>query len=426
MRAICNSIATAAVFCVAVVLTNPEARGQITFRKIADTATAIPSGTGNFAGFGGGGFNQPSIADSNVAFLGTGSGGQAGIYADKGAGLVRIADTTTTIPAVGGTFTAFTFPVISGANVSYSATGSGDFRGVYLDAGAGPAVVADTTTIVPGHGGTFTSFLGAQDLSGANVILPGIKQTDPSQSGIYANLGAGLVVVADRTTPIPAGTGSFTLVVDPSISGTNVAFNGFGSAGQRGIYANTGAGLVAIADRTTAIPGGTGTFDALSFPQLSGTNLIFRGNDVGSTQTGIYGNFGAGLVVVADENTLIPGSATTFEVLGLASISGANVAFTAGFGGGSEIGLYARYNGSILKILDSTEMLDGKAFGAGQDGINLGINAFSGEEIVFEAVFADASRGVYVVTIPEPATIVLCALACPLAVAVRRRRRVSP
>jgi hypothetical protein len=40
--------------------------------------------------------------------------------------------------------------------------------------------------------------------------------------------------------------------------------------------------------------------------------------------------------------------------------------------------MYARYNGSIVTILDSTGMLDGKALVAGQDGINLGTGGYSG------------------------------------------------
>ena len=77
----------------------PEARGGPIFRKVADTSTAIPGGAGTYSGFGTD-FNQPSISGSNVAFLGTGAGGQAGIYADFGAGPVRVADTSTAIPAL--------------------------------------------------------------------------------------------------------------------------------------------------------------------------------------------------------------------------------------------------------------------------------------------------------------------------------------
>lgn len=412
----------AAVLVAAVALVGAEARGGVTFRRVADTSTAIPGGSGSFTGFGVN-FNQPSISGSNVAFLGTGAGGQQGIYADLGSGVQRVADTTTAIPGVGGTFTGFEFPVISGTNVSFAGRGAGDFQGIYLDTGSGPATVADTTTSVPGGGGgPFTVFLGSQDLSGTNVALTGIRQTAPQQAGIYVDAGAGLTTVADRGTPIPGGTGNFTIGADPTISGTNVAFNGFGSGGQRGIYADLGAGLVAIADTTTAIPGGSGTFEFLSLPRLSGSNLIFRANKAGGTQTGIYGDFGSGLFAVADETTPIPGGSGPFEVIGLGSISGSNVAFTAGFGGGTEVGLYALYNGSYVKIIDTTDLLDGKAFAAGQASLNFGLHGLSGDRVVFEAAFADGSRGIYVATIPEPSAFALLGLGLAgLALALARR-----
>jgi len=53
--------------------------------KIADTATAIPGGTGNFTGFG-----NVSISATDVAFLGLGANGQQGIYDLTGGSLVKV------------------------------------------------------------------------------------------------------------------------------------------------------------------------------------------------------------------------------------------------------------------------------------------------------------------------------------------------
>ena len=67
--------------------------------------------------------------------------------------------------------------------------------------------------------------------------------------------------------------------------------------------------IAVIADRNTAIPGGSGNFFGFDFPSLDGRNVAFRGE--GSGQKGIYTDsrigteFGGGLGVVADENTAI-------------------------------------------------------------------------------------------------------------------------
>jgi len=55
-----------------------------------------------------------------------------------------------------------------------------------------------------------------------------------------------------------------------------VVFEGFGSSGQRGIYTFIAGTLGVVADLSTAIPGGSGTFDFLGSPvSLGGGDVIF-------------------------------------------------------------------------------------------------------------------------------------------------------
>jgi hypothetical protein len=88
-----------------------------------------------------------------------------------------------------------------------------------------------------------------------------------------------LVRVVDLTTPIPDGSGTFTGISSRlALSGGNVAFTGEGGSDQHGIYLFNGINLVRVADRTTPIPGGSGTFIFLSTPVVSGRNVAFDGD----------------------------------------------------------------------------------------------------------------------------------------------------
>ena len=90
------TLTVAAVMTVLLALGASRARAvDFDFLRIADLNTLIPSGSGNFTGFG-----SPSLDGGNVAFQGFGSG-QSGIYTDID-GLDVVADRNTPIP--GGSF----------------------------------------------------------------------------------------------------------------------------------------------------------------------------------------------------------------------------------------------------------------------------------------------------------------------------------
>jgi hypothetical protein len=106
--------------------------------KIADTATAVPEGAGSFTGFGSdqGHPIDPVLSGNRLAFVGSGSGGQQGVYtvgvnAPPQAGPVRLADTTSVIPSGTGKFTSFGAVSISDTDVAFLANGSGGQQGIY-------------------------------------------------------------------------------------------------------------------------------------------------------------------------------------------------------------------------------------------------------------------------------------------------------
>src|SRR4051794_36626228 len=74
---------------------------QAIFTFVADTNTAIPGGTDNFAATG-----APAVSGGVVTFRGTGSSGQQGLYSGSGGALTRLVDLNTAIPGGTGNFTS--------------------------------------------------------------------------------------------------------------------------------------------------------------------------------------------------------------------------------------------------------------------------------------------------------------------------------
>ena len=281
--------------------------------------------------------------------------------------------------------------------------------------------IADTNTLIPNGSGTFTGFGNELALDGGNVAFRG--NGSGGQEGIYTDIG-GLTRVADLNTLIPNGTGTFNNFLNPALDGGNVAFGGRDPRGQRGIYTDIG-GLTRVADETTPIPNGTGNFTGFGFPALDGGNVAFQGFGSGG-QLGIYTDIG-GLTLVADTNTPIPNGTGNFTVFfGSPALDGGSVAFR-GLGSGDQNGIYTDIGGSLEKVIDLTDLLDGKTLSS----LNFSINGLSGNSLAFLAGFTDGSRGIFRadrVTEPEPEpvpepTSLLALLAVGAVGALGRRRR---
>ncbi|MBD1869863.1 hypothetical protein H6F88_22095 [Oculatella sp. FACHB-28] len=208
--------------------------------------------------------------------------------------------------------------------------------------------IADTSTFIPDGTGTFTEFH-APSISGSNVAFLG--KGSGFQRGIYTGLGDGLDKVVDTNTPIPGSpNGSFTNFIDSSISGSNVAFLGFGDgSSQTGIYLSTEQGLAVVADRNTPIPGGNGNFTGFNVPDLSGNNVVFLGTN-GQGSPGIYLDNGDQLTVVADPNTPIPGGTGNFISFLSRAVSEDGVAFQGI--GRDQSGIYTNIGGSLAVVAD--------------------------------------------------------------------------
>ena len=326
--------------------------------RVVDTATAIPGGTGNFTSFVPGNPVAPAVDGTRVAFFGAGSAGQQGIYSASitvPGNPFKIADTATAIPGGSGNYTAFPAdPTISGDYMAFAGTGSSGQQGIYgasVTVPGNPVRIVDTATAVPGGSGNFTSFAPgnpvAPAIAGASVAFFGAGSA--GQQGIYRasiTVPGNPVKIADTATPIPDGSGNFTSVfpgnpVTPSIEGTRVAFFGAGNAGQQGIYLADSAipgNPVKIANVATAIPGGTGNFTSFGDVSVSATDVAFLGFGAGGQQ-GIYAQESGPLFKVVDLTDLLSGRAITGLKFAETGLSGDLVAFQATLADGSQ-GIY--------------------------------------------------------------------------------------
>lgn len=369
----------------------------------ANAAMPIPAGIGNFVSLPTG----PSFSGNNVAFVGAGSVGQQGIYLVNRFGSqpppIKIADLNTAIPGGAGNFSSFGDsaqpgdPCVDSGNVAFYGTGSGGQAGVYAWINNALVRVMDTSTAIPGGSGNFAAAPTDPCISGGNVTFRG--EGAGGQQGIYGRINGSLVRIADSTTVIPGGTGNFTFGPgDPCISGDAVAFVGLGSTGQQGVYLSQAGTLSAVVDTQTAIPSGNGTFTAIpTDPCINGTRVAFIGAGT-EGQEGVYVKTpGDPCQFVADLDTAIPGGAGTFTGFGAVSVSETDLAFL-GYGVGGQTGIYDFVDDQLVKVVALGDSIGGKRI----TGLDFSRTGLWGDPIAFRATFEDGSEGLYTMDIIVP------------------------
>lgn len=159
--------------------------------------------------------------------------------------------------------------------------------------------------------------------------------------------------IADTSTTNPSG-GLFTSFSPsgPSISGGNVAFTGFGTGGQIGVYLSSQGTLSTIADLNSSDPSG-GAFTNFGAVSMSGNTVAFGGMyNNGSyiyTSQGYYAGSGGALTTLVDINSVAPGTTNKLTNFG-GVLAGNQFAFTAAVGGVNSV--YGSQNGNISLLAD--------------------------------------------------------------------------
>ena len=277
--------------------------------------------------------------------------------------------------------------------------------------------VADTTTTAPGHG-LFFDFI-PPSISGSNLAFQGFYNGGAGR-GIYTGSvgapGATKVVETGDTAP---GHGLFNNVLNPSISGSNLAFQG-GYSGGQGIYTGSvgATGATKVVETGDTAPGHGAFTGFVSSTSISGSNLAFQGSYSGGVgiYTGSVGATAATKVVETGDTAPGHGLFTGFSAF---SISGSNLAFQGNHSDGSSI--YLESGGSLLAVLSQGDVL----FGSTVASFSLGLSGYdnNNNEIAFYYILNNGVRGIGVATVPEPTTFVLGALGLlGLGVAARRKK----
>jgi YVTN family beta-propeller protein len=372
-----------------------------TFTKVADSATAVPNGTGNFSSFS----NMISVdALGNVAFCESNGSTNNGIYLWNAGTITRIADLNTAIPGGTGNFTNFAFfgNGIEAGRLAFRGNGASSQAGLYAYASGSLVKIADTNTAIPGGTGNFISF-GTAYVDGTNYafIAPG----NSSQQGIYVSNGTTLTRIADKSSVVPGIGGTYGWSAGLGFDNGNIGFNAFITGGTNpgtalGGYTSAG-GLVTLASTATAVPGAGSNFTGFNGgpPDLSGTTLAFLGQYSGGN-SGIYTMdlAGGAITKIADLSTAVPGATGTFIDLQSPNIVNGTVAFQATFSGGSAQGIYLSQGGVLSKVIDTTDKIGGKTITA----LAIFENSLAAGYLAFRASFSDSTKGIYVTGIDIP------------------------
>ncbi|MBY5991165.1 thrombospondin type 3 repeat-containing protein [Ferrimonas balearica] len=180
--------------------------------------------------------------------------------------------------------------------------------------------------------------------------------------------------VADRSTPVPGYSGTFAAFSDPAVGDQAVGFKAEGFNAFDGVYWWKNGVVSLVADENRAIPdqngndAGIGNFLLFDPPSMSGDNLIFTALDATQQNRGIYGQFSGGpLHRIIDSTAEIPDESgvltgSYFTSLCCAQLDGSAVAFE-GFGGPGGNGVYVVSPSGTYRVADTNTALPAPATG---------------------------------------------------------------
>ncbi|GJM14764.1 MAG: hypothetical protein DHS20C13_00910 [Thermodesulfobacteriota bacterium] len=354
-------------------------------RLVADEFTPIPNWKGNFTAFN---LHRAPIVGEPLfyGYDGYGSSGHNGIYLFNRGRLLKVADTNTQIPGIEekenfGSFSLFNNKIASlgDGKVVFVGRDQSYREGLYLFDNGRLSVIANKDTPMPGGTDTFSQFTNITSIGGNDILFRGLNGTH-HQQGIYAYKDGRISLVVDKNTPIP-GSGTladfndFVVLNDELDLGIHIIKQTLPQ--KSGIYLFIDGQYSLLVEDDSPIPDANYPKYFSDLKHLGGQNFMFRHVQQFSDgeQEGLLGFIDGELVVIANQNTLIPdGSGETLEDFTkhiTTDIKQGNIAFTAG----NEIYLYS------VKYDTLEPISDGNFISAGRGTYPLILN----NNIVFKA-----------------------------------------
>lgn len=353
------------------------------FTSIVNSNTIAPDSTIPFNRF-----DFASLNGGYVAFRGftSSTNTDVGLYLSGNNTLTRIVNRQTLIPQGVTSTSIFTSPKDfsnQGGNIFFFSNESTADAGIYSYVGNSLQLIADKSSAIPNGSGTFAGFsFAAPQIS--NNIVSFIGGGPSGQQGIYQYQNQTLSRAINTTYSIPSGTGNFTSFTTFDSNGSNLAFIGNGTNSQSGIYTSIGGVLSKIADKQTPMLGGTGNFSSFGNVVIDGSNNTFFTAYDASGLAGLYSSSGGSL------NLLVDTAALGLSYFGKFSASNGNVAFL-GYDHNGLAGIYTNLGGSVRQVVRVGDLFNGKSIST----LSFSDSALEGDSLAFTVRFSDASSAVY-------------------------------
>lgn len=379
-------------------VTGLNAQVTLDYDLLVQTGDTIPGSTATYTSLG-----RASVSQGNFAWRGS-AAGNTGIFA-------RINGIETTIArtgmpnGLGGTFSdgdfGFSLAKIDGDDVAFRAANT-IYATFDASLSASPLeLIASSSSINPNTGSPYSQAFQQVYISGG-VLTFGSGSVGPAANTTMFT-GGTLNASFDTADTLPSPMIGNTRLVGGSVYHDGIlALQVFDSTLTQGIVTTRGGSYSMVSTGYENLPGQP--FGAVQYldPTIDGTSIGFIAWGPLGTGPGGIGSYrgvflddnsGSGLAVLAQTGDTLPDGGVFTDISRGPSLFGDTALFLAAVDGGGPLsGVYARFNGEIITVADTSTLLDGKA----PASFNLSKQSLlAADQGTFHVTFTDGSQANY-------------------------------